>query len=317
MPDDAAALGVHRLELLQDRGDVVAGLVPGLLRTVDVLGLRVDAHQVHFGPVRGRRGPQGGQAVTGNALGPDPLLGLGFLEAVHDPLPRVGPAVLDHAVDQHAVDVVGVEHLAVAVDGLEHVLRLAGDLGLQEQLLARQSLDRPGDPIERGIALGAVEVGDAAFIGVADQVVERVLAQPLLHVAAVAAGAETEAAELQARLAERHLVHGRAERRGFGTRPGRPGDSSAAPAKAAVRCRKSRRVAAPRHGGGCCGRFGSVRRRVCLHGVRFGEDQDAYILYHGTAAASLGTAFPAAQTRQGAGTLKQRTPEYPAVGHDT
>ena len=74
-----------------------------------------------------------------------------------------------------------------------------------------------GDPFEGGIALGAVEVGDAPIVGVANQVVEGLLAQGLLHVAAVGAGAEAEAAELEARLSQRHLVDGRAAVRRFRT----------------------------------------------------------------------------------------------------
>ena len=45
------------------------------------------------------------------------------------------------------------------------------------------------------------------------------LAQGVLHVAAVAAGAETQAAQFKAGLAERHLVHGRAPGGGLRTEP--------------------------------------------------------------------------------------------------
>ena len=75
-------------------------------------------------------------------------------------------------MDQHAVDVVRLEHLAVAINRLQHVLRLARDLRLQEQLLARQPLDGVANPLERCVTLGTVNVGDTALERVANEVVE-------------------------------------------------------------------------------------------------------------------------------------------------
>ena len=98
----------------------------------------------------------------------------------------------------------------------QHFLGFAGDLGLDEELLAGQALDGAADPVERLVALGAVEVGDALVVGVADELVEALLAEGVLDVAAVAAGAEAQAAELEAGLAQGDLVHGGALGRGLG-----------------------------------------------------------------------------------------------------
>ena len=113
-------------------------------------------------------------------------------------------------MNQQAVHVVGVEDFAVVVNGGKDVLGLAGDFGLEEELLAGQAFDGALDPFERAVALGAVEVGDALVVGVADEGAELLLAQGELDVAAVAAGAEAQAAELKAGLAQGHLVHRRA-----------------------------------------------------------------------------------------------------------
>ena len=110
-------------------------------------------------------------------------------------------------MDEQAVHVIGIEDLAVVVNGLEDLLGFAGDFGLEEDLFAREPFDGAGDPIEGLVGLGAVEVGDALVVGVADEVVEVLLAEGVLDVAAVAAGAEAEAAEFEAGLAQRDLVH--------------------------------------------------------------------------------------------------------------
>ena len=49
---------------------------------------------------------------------------------------------------------------------------LAGNLGLDEQLLAGQALDGAADPLKCRVRLRAVEVRDALVVGVVDEVVE-------------------------------------------------------------------------------------------------------------------------------------------------
>src|ERR1017187_2459423 len=155
-----------------------------------------------------------GQAVAGDAFGANPFLFLRLVEAVHDALPIVGPLIFDHAVNQQAVHVVGVEHFAVMINGGEDVGGLAGDFGLDEKFFARQSLDGVANPVERRVGLRAVKVSDALVVGVVDEVDEAVLAERGLLVAAAAAGAHAEAAQLDAGLAEGHLIHGGARGRG-------------------------------------------------------------------------------------------------------
>src|ERR1039458_8901265 len=162
---------------------------------------------MHLGPVRGRGGTQGGQAVAGDALGLNPLLLFSLIERVHDALPLIGPAVLDHAMNEQAIDVVSVEYLAVVVDGREHLVGFAGDFGLDEQLLTRQALDGGPHPLEGAVALRAIEVSDALVVGIMDELVEIRLTQVVLGIPAVAASAEAQAAQFQAGLAKGDLVH--------------------------------------------------------------------------------------------------------------
>ena len=110
-------------------------------------------------------------------------------------------------MNQEAIHVIRVKHLAVVVDGREHLVGFAGDLGLDEQLLPRQALDGVLYPLEGAVALRAIEVSDALVVGIPDELVKRLLPKIVLDVAAVAAGAETEAAQLETGLAERDLVH--------------------------------------------------------------------------------------------------------------
>ena len=86
--------------------------------------LGVDAHQVDLRPIRGDGGAQGGQTVAGDAFGPNPLFLLGLVKAIHDALEFVGPAGFDHAMDQHAVNIIGVKDLAMAVNGGERRRRV-------------------------------------------------------------------------------------------------------------------------------------------------------------------------------------------------
>jgi len=181
-----------------------------------VAGLWIHAHEVDLGPGGGGGGAQGGQAVAGDALGPNPLLRLRLVKGVHDAFPSIRPAVLDHAMDQQAVHVVGVKNLAVPVNGGEHLVGFAGDFGLEKQLLAGQPLEGALDPVKGAVGLGAIKVGDALVVGVAHQRGERLLPQGELNMAAVGAGAEAQPAEPEAGLAQGHLIH----RCAPGRRPG-------------------------------------------------------------------------------------------------
>src|ERR1035441_6721535 len=144
--------------------------------------------------------------MAGDALGPNPLLLLGLVERIHDALPLVCPAILDHAMNEQAIDVVGIEDLAMVIDGRKYLLGPVGDFGLDEQLLARQALYGVAHPLEGAVALRAIKIRDALVVGIPDEFVECFLPQAVLDVAAVAAGAETQAAQLNARLAKGDLV---------------------------------------------------------------------------------------------------------------
>src|SRR5512135_315554 len=132
--------------------------------------------------------------MAGNALGPNPLLLLGLIERIHHPLIGIGPALFGHAMDQHAVDVIRVEHLPMVVDDFEHVLRLGPNLGLDKELFPGEAFDGLAYPAKGLVVLGAVEISDALVVGVTDELIELLLPQVELDVAAVAAGAEPESA---------------------------------------------------------------------------------------------------------------------------
>ena len=162
---------------------------------------------MHLRPIRFDSVAQRRQAVARDPLGANPLFPLRLVISVADPLPGFGPILFDHAVNQQAVHIIGVEHFAVKVDLLENVLRLVIDLGLDKELLPRQALDGIGNPVKRRVLLRAVKVSDAPIVGVANEAVEALLPQRALNVPVVAAGAKTHAAQPDARVAQRDLIH--------------------------------------------------------------------------------------------------------------
>ena len=163
-----------------------------------------------LGPI-GRGGiAQGRQAVARNAFDANPFFVLSLVVSIADAFPGIGPICLCHAVDQHAVNIIGVERfLPVLIDEPENVFGAVVDcFGLDEKFFAREALDGVGHPIEGGVGLGAIEVGDALVIGVMDEFNKLVLAHVALGVAAIAAGAKTETAEADAGVAEGDLIRG-------------------------------------------------------------------------------------------------------------
>src|SRR3974390_1309253 len=164
----------------------------GLFGSINAASLRVNPDQVYLRPGRGRGGLQGGHTVARHPFAADPALLFRLIEAVHDALPLVSPAVLDHAVDEHGVNIVGVVGFTMLVDGLEHLFRLAGNFGLDEELFPRQALDGAAEPIERSIRQGAVKISDALVVGVTDQGVEPFAAQVPLYLSAIAARSHTQ-----------------------------------------------------------------------------------------------------------------------------
>ncbi len=83
---------------------------------------------------------------------------------------------------------------------------IPGQLRLDEEALARESLDGLAHHAVRLVVVRGVDVRHAALEGRVDQAGEAGLPEIALHLAIVAAGADPEAAEAHARLAERHLV---------------------------------------------------------------------------------------------------------------
>ena len=114
------------------------------------------------------------------------------------------------------------------------------DFGLDENLLARQPLNGPAEPLESAVGLGAIEISDALIVGVMNEPVERLPTQGILHFSAVGAGAEPQPAQLEAGLAQGNLV----DRCALGNLAGRQAAalSNSPPAAAAVRWRNWRRL---------------------------------------------------------------------------
>jgi hypothetical protein len=113
-------------------------------------------------------------------------------------------------VEQQAVDVLGAELATVPV---ERVLRLGRPvavipwhLRLDEDLLARQALDRLAHHLVRLVVVGGIDVRDAAIERLMDQPAEAVHAEIALDLSVVAAGAEAEARDRDTAPAERHLI---------------------------------------------------------------------------------------------------------------
>ncbi len=111
-------------------------------------------------------------------------------------------------MDEHRIHVICFEHLAMIIDVLQNFIRAAANFREQKNLLAGESLDRFRHPVKGPVALGAIEIGDTLVIRVADEPVELRLPDRVLHISAVAAGAEPQPAELQAGAAQGHLVGG-------------------------------------------------------------------------------------------------------------
>src|SRR5436190_19378730 len=118
------------------------------LGSVDPAALWIDTHEVDFGPGSFGRAFQRRQTVARDPFAADPTFLFGFVESVHDAFPLVGPAILDHAMDEHRIDVIGVENFAVMVDDLEDVLGLAGDFRLNEELFSGQPFDGTAQPLK-------------------------------------------------------------------------------------------------------------------------------------------------------------------------
>ena len=82
------------------------------------------------------------------------------------------------------------------------------DFGLDKKLLPRKSPNGIRHPIKRRISLRAIKVGNALVVGIVNQTIEILLAQGALDMAAVAAGAKSEPAQSNARVAKCDLIGG-------------------------------------------------------------------------------------------------------------
>src|SRR6266576_1620837 len=100
-----------------------------------------------------------------DALAPNPSLIFRRVEPFHDPFPLLGPTFLDHAMDQHGIDIIGIDYLAVVVNGFEDILGLARDFGLNEHLLSGQAFDGAAKPLERLVGLRTVEISYTLIVG--------------------------------------------------------------------------------------------------------------------------------------------------------
>src|SRR5579859_230039 len=156
---------------------------------------------MHLRPGRFGRSTKCRQTVAGDAFATDPSFLLRLVEPIHNAFPLVSPTVLDHAMNEHGIDIIGVEDFAMMINHLQDILRLAGDLGLNEQFFARQSFDRTAQPLEGPIGLRAVKIGNTLIIGVADQAVKTLTAEVKLDLTAITAGSHAQATELDPGLA--------------------------------------------------------------------------------------------------------------------
>ena len=135
---------------------------------------------------------------------------LRLVERVHHAAQVGGPCVLQRAVQQQAVDVLDAQLAAVAIEGLDRLVlerrAIPGHLRLDEEPLARKPLDGHADHLVDAVVVSRVDVGHPAFDGIAYEAGEALLAQPSLHVAPIAAGADAEPCHPHARPAEGHHV---------------------------------------------------------------------------------------------------------------
>jgi hypothetical protein len=107
---------------------------------------------------------------------------------------------------EDTIQVIHSQFTPIAVQHLKGFLGCAGHFGLDEQLLARQTLDGVAHQLVRVVTLRRVDVSDAVVVTVSNQPVESVPAEVALNLAAIGAGADAEPAQFDAGFAERNLV---------------------------------------------------------------------------------------------------------------
>jgi hypothetical protein len=129
MPMMTFAGGLH---LAKDANDDVRGGVHG-----DACG--VNAGEIDFDPGFGGSGFEGVERVAGGAFGADDAAFLRFGDDIHGAALFLVPVLIEHAVEQQDVDVVGVEFAAEAVEVSPH-FGGGGGVGFRENrdLFARE-----------------------------------------------------------------------------------------------------------------------------------------------------------------------------------
>ncbi len=155
---------------------------------------------------------EGGQAVDGRAAGEDHFAVLRLVDGALPAGGFVGPRGAALPVEQHHVEVVGVDLFAQLVDALVGVAAIEGrHLGHELIGVARNAFERDAEHgVHVVVGVGGLEEAHAIVVRVADEAIEAFLAEVALDLSAEAARAEGEARDLDAGFAEGDEVGGAA-----------------------------------------------------------------------------------------------------------
>src|ERR1017187_5710886 len=171
----------------------------------------VDAREQEVQPLVPGDGAQRGQTVDAGAVREDDLLALRLRKPVLQGAIVGLPGRRAQAVQQHDIDVLGLQLAAEVVDlrPRRGARTRCAVLGHQPVALAGQSLESDAEHLRHAaIAFGGFEEADAAVVSVTDQAGESFLAKFALHPAAKRAGAQGDPRDFDIALAEGNPVGG-------------------------------------------------------------------------------------------------------------
>jgi hypothetical protein len=191
--DDAHAFLLDLLDVGDDFVAMVGVVAVHVGVAVHAGAVVVDADERDLQPLVAGNLAEGGQAVAACAAGDDLFLRLEFLDPFLPALAARGPVGGGLPVEEHDVEVVGLEGFEHGVEALGGVAVVGGDLVHDDVALTRVGLEGFAEHGGGHVGFGGFIEADAALIGVSDETVEFLLAERGLHVAVVGAGAEGEA----------------------------------------------------------------------------------------------------------------------------
>src|SRR6267143_4461787 len=198
--DDAFAGGAH---LANDADN-------GIRIGIHVGANGVDSDEMDLAPGRFSGGAKRFDAVARTAVSANDAFFLGFGENIHDAFVAVGPIAFGEAVHEADVDVIGAEFAAEAVEiGASRGGVARPGLGEHGDFVAGNVLQRFGDVRVAAVGVGGIEEAQAVVVAIEKQAGEAFDAEGSLvrmMTAANGAGAHSQAASLDAGLAESHSV---------------------------------------------------------------------------------------------------------------